>query len=75
MEYINNIIKLFKENKWSSIFIIFGIMVAYSIGKQYAQNQKQEDFIDDLDAYKDKKPILKELPKKPKKKKNKSKYE
>jgi len=69
MEYINNIIKLFKENKWSSIFIIFGIMVAYSIGKQYAQNQKQEDFMDDLDAYKDKKPILKELPKKPKKKK------
>jgi hypothetical protein len=69
MEYLNTIIKLFKENKWSSIFILFAIMVAYSIGKQYAKNQTQEDFMDDLDAYADKKPVLKELPPKPKKKK------
>lgn len=69
MEYLNTIIKLFKENKWSSIFILFAIMVAYSIGKQYATNQTQEDFMDDLDAYADKKPILKDLPKKPKNKK------
>jgi hypothetical protein len=69
MEYLNTIIKLLKENKWSSIFILFAILVAYSIGKQYAKNQTQEDFMDDLDAYADKKPPLKELPKKQKKKK------
>ena len=69
MEYLNTIIKLLKENKWSSIFILFAILVAYSIGKQYAKNQTQEDFMDDLDAYADKKPPVKELPKKEKKKK------
>jgi hypothetical protein len=69
MEYLNTIIKLFKENKWSSIFILFAIMVAYSIGKQYAKNQTQEDFMDDLEAYADNKPVLIDLPKKPKKKK------
>jgi hypothetical protein len=69
MEYLNNIIKLLKDNKWSSIFIVFSIAVAYSIGKQYAKKQMKEDFMDDLDIYADKKPALIELPKKPKKKK------
>jgi hypothetical protein len=69
MEYLNNIMKLLKDNKWSSIFIVFSIAVAYSIGKQYAKKQIKEDFMDDLDAYADKKPALIDLPKKPKKKK------
>ena len=48
MEYINTITKLFKENKWSSIFIIFAIMVAYSIGKQYRQNAISEKWQENI---------------------------
>ena len=47
MDYLKELLtygKTLLDNKWTIIFIVFGILVAYSMGKSLATGNKIEDF-------------------------------
>ena len=47
MEYLKELLtygKTLLDNKWTILFIVFGILVAYSMGKSFANGNKIEDF-------------------------------
>ena len=47
MDYLNELLtygKTLLDNKWTVLFIVFGILVAYSMGKSLAKGNKIEDF-------------------------------
>ena len=47
MDYLKELLtygKTLLDNKWTVLFIVFGILVAYSMGKSFATGNKIEDF-------------------------------
>jgi hypothetical protein len=67
MDYLKELLtygKTLLDNKWTILFIVFGILVAYSIGKSFATGNKIEDFETrcekEKNLYDDNKPKLKE---------------
>jgi hypothetical protein len=66
MNYLNELLtygKTLLDNKWTVLFIVFGILVAYSMGKTFANGNKIEDFESRCEKEKnlyDNKPKIKE---------------
>jgi hypothetical protein len=67
MDYLKELLtygKTLLDNKWTVLFIVFGILVAYSMGKSFATGNKIEDFETrcekEKNLYDDNKPKLKE---------------
>jgi hypothetical protein len=63
MDYLKDIGLILSENKWTILFIVFGILIAYSVGKSIAENNedKPEYFenrcIKQKRLYEDNKPV------------------
>jgi hypothetical protein len=43
MDYLKDIGLILSENKWTILFIVFGILISYSVGKSMALNNKDND--------------------------------
>jgi len=60
MDYLKDIGLVISENKWTILFILFGILISYSVGKSIAVN-KSENFenrcIKQKRLYEDNKPV------------------
>jgi hypothetical protein len=43
MDYLKDIISNVNDNKWTILFIVFGILIAYSVGKSIATSSNQAE--------------------------------
>ena len=47
MDYLKDLSslgKILNDNKWNILFVVFGILIAYSVGKSMAVSQNKETF-------------------------------